>query len=245
MSRFNLARSLVRSCRSLAATAARPAAGPARMAPLRANTARQFHTCLPALDQQAEFANQLMVEIKDEEDNGEAPQFSPTMGDFTFTKHEVGHPLVVLTNNTDDGDTVTVTVDINECIHSEAFEDEGEGDEDAPSGKEPQFQIEIAKASGDSMIFKCEAGEDREGSDVEYIFAIREVGFKPKGMKDEDVYLSEPNYWDDDLEASMRGYLASKGVDGEFIEDFCHYVHDKEYADYLSLLESMYTFTKE
>ena len=48
-----------------------------------------------------------------------------------------------------------------------------------------------------------------------------------------------------DLEASMRGYLASKGVDGEFIEDFCHYVHDKEYADYLSLLESMYTFTKE
>lgn len=30
-----------------------------------------------------------------------------------------------------------------------------------------------------------------------------------------------------DLEAAMRGYLAHKGVDDQFIEELCHYVHDK------------------
>jgi len=95
------------------------------------------------------------------------------------------------------------------------------------------------------MVCKCEAGgEPDESGETRYVFLVAECGLIPKGAKADNVYLSDPNFWDDDLEVALREYLASNGVDDEFVEDLCHYVHDKEYADYVDLLDRMVKFVK-
>jgi hypothetical protein len=120
-------------------------------------------------------------------------------------------------------------------------------DEDANTGKEPRFTVTISNpTSGETMVCKCEAGAEpsEEGEEDSHVFIVTSVGVVPKGGNDAETYMSDPNYWDDDLEQSLREYLASNGVDDAFIEELCYYVQDKEYADYVDVLGKLSKFVQ-
>ena len=140
-----------------------------------------------------------------------------------------------------DGRKVTVSVNMNDCDHADSsnpFDDEPE-DEDANTGKEPRFTVSIKNPdSGETMVCKCEASAEPT------FLIVTGVGVVPKGNTESETYMSDPNYWDDDLEASLRDYLASNGLDDEFVEDLCLYVQDKEYADYVDVLDKLKKFVQ-
>jgi len=227
----------VRQVSALSAMVARPVVGGSASQGLR-----QLHSTRQMFGEGTDnFAAALKHEIDDEAENGDVPDLVSTLGDFAVTG-EIGNPIVTM-KATSGSDNVTITVDINECSHADAMEDE-ESEEEVSTGKEPAFTIEIANgATGQTMICKCEAyAEPQDESYTAYPFVIHEVGVKAKGGDVANTYFSDPGYWDDALEESFREFLAEKGVDEEFVEDLCHYVHNKEYADYLSMLQTLKLF---
>mmetsp|Transcript_24292 Transcript_24292/g.63382 ORF Transcript_24292/g.63382 Transcript_24292/m.63382 type:complete len:250 (-) Transcript_24292:89-838(-) len=195
------------------------------------------------LRSKADLLEALTNEIEDEEQNAEAPDFPPTLGDFAVSKHTIGDPETEFTA-TFDGDKVKVQVNLNDCQMldaNEVFEMSGGENPDDEQTPEPQpfFVIEVTNTKGKMCSFWCML-------DTEAAMTILKVSMSQAGQSAVDqAYHSDCSLWDDGLVEAMHAFLATKGITEDFVRGLHDYVFNKEYAEYTALLYQLRDFTQD
>eukprot|EP00048_Salpingoeca_helianthica_P022517 m.18707 g.18707 ORF g.18707 m.18707 type:complete len:224 (-) comp7426_c0_seq1:308-979(-) len=178
----------------------------------------------------------LQQEIDDEEQNGQAAQIEPTYQKFQV-EHTVGSASLKLTKKTST-ESVIVSVNLNDCEMSEGeTNEEGEEQESGPVIV-PYFTIEIAKNSGDTLVFDCTTSEGK--------LSLNRVGLRRKGQDStsKDPVFADMQFFNETLYEEFYSYLDKKGIDEDFVAYFDGLIADKEYSEYVQLLKNIKAFAQ-
>lgn len=197
----------------------------------------------------------LKSEVEAERQLSKVPQHGPGVPGFEVKTEGAN---VTLTKQ-HGSESVCVKFNVNGVLDTEEGEEGEETQSNAPDMRaRPDFVVEVKKPNGRILAFTCRLYSEDTASEpssntppmedkyeIESFTILNPEDVDEDGVWDDDIYMADGSIIDGQMYDLLLGFLESRGINSEFIDNFMDYATHYEHNNYIGLLEKLKDFIEE